>query len=187
MKNKKLKVMLMLLLIIIAVGIAVYFIWESRTSKEVITEYTPQEEITQEDMRQTFVSLYFKDKQTGQLKTESRVIDAKKLLKEPYKELVTMLIEGPKDEALEAVIPKNTKINSVELKNGVVELDLSKDFIKEVKGKENEEIIIYSIVNTLTELTEVNAVKIKIEGKEGEGFEDKEVNFEKNFVRNVKD
>ena len=98
-----------------------------------------------------------------------------------------MLIEGPKDEALEAVIPKNTKINSVELKNGVVELDLSKDFIKDVKGKENEEIIIYSIVNTLTELTEVNAVKIKIEGKEGEEFEDKEVNFEKNFVRNVKD
>ena len=83
MKKNKGKKILFIVLILIAIAIAVYFFLFASVEKEVITEYTPEAEITEEDLRQTFVSLYFKDKETGKLKVESRVIDAKKLLNDP--------------------------------------------------------------------------------------------------------
>ena len=100
MKKNKGKKILFIVLILIAIAIAVYFFLFASVEKEVITEYTPEAEITEEDLRQTFVSLYFKDKETGKLKVESRVIDAKKLLNDPYQELITMLLAGPLDETL---------------------------------------------------------------------------------------
>ena len=185
MKKNKGKKILFIVLILIAIAIAVYFFLFASVEKEVITEYTPEAEITEEDLRQTFVSLYFKDKETGKLKVESRVIDAKKLLNDPYQELITMLLAGPLDETLESVIPKGTTLQSTQLQNGVLHVNFSKEFLQDVEGKEQEEAIIYSIVNTLTELTEVNSVKFLIEGEEASGFADGEVTFEKNFVRDL--
>ena len=115
---------------------------------------------------------------------EARLIDAKLLLENPYKELINMLIEGPKNNSLETVIPKGTKVNSAKLEKTMLVLDLSKEFIKEENlGKTEETKIVYSIVNTLVELTEVDSVKILIDGKENEGFADKELTFEEPFTR----
>ena len=72
-----------------------------------------------------------------------------------------LLIQGPQNEALSKTIPEGTKINNVELKGDILYLDLSKEFIENhVGGEENESITIYSIVNTMTRLTEVNGIKI---------------------------
>ena len=42
----------------------------------------------------------------------------------------------------------------------------------------------YSIVNTLTELNEVNGVKILIDGKENMAFNDKGMEFKEEFYKN---
>ena len=42
---------------------------------------------------------------------------------------MNLLIEGPKSEKLEKVIPDETKINKIEIKEKIVYLDLSKEFI----------------------------------------------------------
>lgn len=95
-----------------------------------------------------------------------------------------LLIEGPKNEGLEKVIPEGTKINKIELKNGIIYLDLTKEFIdNHIGGAEAESNTIYSIVNTLTGLNEVEAVKININGYEEEGFKDNLINFKEPFVR----
>lgn len=95
-----------------------------------------------------------------------------------------LLLEGPKNEGLEKVIPEGTKVNKIELKNGIIYLDLTKEFIdNHTGGKEAELRTIYSIVNTLTGLNEVDAVKININGYEEEGFKDNLINFKKPFVR----
>ena len=41
-----------------------------------------------------------------------------------------LLIEQPKNDKLESAIPNETKVNKAELKNDIVYLDLSKEFIE---------------------------------------------------------
>lgn len=179
---KKKLIIIFIFLIIIIVGVMLYFYFKENDS--IVEEYQPEEEISNEQMRQTIVSLYYKNKETGELMPEGRIIDSKELLKEPYKKLVELLIEQPKNEKLESAIPENTKINSAELKDDIVYVDLSKEFVENHTGEEKEEsTTIYSIVNTLSELTEVNGVKILIEGEEDKSFKDNKIKFNNAFVK----
>ena len=115
---------------------------------------------------------------------EARKIDAKELIKEPYKVLIELLINGPKSEKLVKLIPDGTKLNKIEIKNDCIYIDFSNEFINGQKlGKEQEELIIKSIVNTVTELKEINSVKILIDGKENQQFPDGEINFKEAFKR----
>jgi len=68
----------------------------------------------------------------------------------------------------------------------MVVLNFSEDLIREQNlGEEQELKIIRSIVNTLTELIEVDSVKINIEGNEASGFPDGHVTFETPFGRGI--
>lgn len=121
MKNKK--ILVILIIIIIILGLVGYFInAQIKKNKEQnkITEYVPEEEITLEQLRQTTVSLYFKQKNTNTLVPEPRKIDVKELTKIPYETLMKLLLEGPKSEKLEKVIPEGTKLNKIELKKGII-------------------------------------------------------------------
>ena len=180
--NKKLKIILIIILIIL-IGIMLWFYFQSNKEEEVV-EYMPEEEISEQQLRQTIVSLYFSNKDTKELMPEGRLIDVKLLLNEPYTTLMQLLIDGPKNEKLEGNIPEGTKINKIELKNDVLYIDLSKEFIENHQGgEENQSKTIYSIVNTMTGLTEVNGIKILIDGEENKEFKDKKINFREVFVK----
>lgn len=183
--NKKTIILILILLIVIGVTI-VLVTKNGKKESELpeITEYTPQEEISSEQLRQTLITLFFKNKETGELVPEARILDSKLLLNNPYNELIKLLIEGPKNESLEKLIPEGTTVNNVEISKGIVYIDFSEEFTKVgILGAEEENKIIYSIVNTLTELTEVSGIKILINGEENMCFEDGEVNFNDIFVR----
>ena len=70
---KKKLIIIVSAVIIILVGIMTYFYLTKE--KTVSVEYQPEEEITNEQMRQTIVSLYYKNKDTKELMPEGRVID----------------------------------------------------------------------------------------------------------------
>ena len=179
---KKKLIIIVSAVIIILVGIMIYFYLTKE--KTVSVEYQPEEEITNEQMRQTIVSLYYKNKDTKELMPEGRVIDSKELLENPYKKLVELLTEAPKNDKLESVIPEGTKVNNAKIEGDIVYLDLSKEFIENhAGGQEEESLTMYSIVNTLTELTEVNSIKILIDGKEDESFKDGKINFSEPFLK----
>ena len=179
---KKKLIIIVSAVIIILVGIMTYFYLTKE--KTVSVEYQPEEEITNEQMRQTIVSLYYKNKDTKELMPEGRVIDSKELLENPYKKLVELLIEAPKNDKLESAIPEGTKVNNAKIEGDIVYIDLSKEFIENhAGGQEEESLTIYSIVNTLTELTEVNSIKILIDGKEDESFKDGKINFSEPFLK----
>ena len=114
--------------------------------------------------------LYFINEQ-GKLAPETRYIDNAEVAKgndNLATVLVKELISGPaKGSLLQATIPQDTKVHSnVLIKDGIATVDLSKDFIDKHKGgKKNEQLTLYSIVNTLTELKEVKSVQFKIDGK----------------------
>ena len=179
--KKKLIVLILIILLIVA-GVLLWKYFEEEQSN--FTEYTPQEEISEEQARQSLVTLYFVNKESKTLMPEGRLIDAKLLATNPYFTLVSLLINGPKNEKLETTIPVGTKLNKVVVEKDMAIVDLSEEFIKDIKlGAEEESKIVYSIVNTLVELTEIESVKILIDGKENMAFADKAIRFEKPFVK----
>ena len=180
---KRILIILLAIIIILLIGVLIF---RKVVNKEenIETEITPIEEVTEEQERQTMISLYYTNIETNTLMPEARRIDVKELLENPYKTLVELLIKEPKNEKLKTSIPEGTKVNNAVLKNDIVELDLSKEFIENQKGGIDEvSLSIYSIVNTLTELNEVNSVKILIDGKENEKFKDIDFSLENEFVR----
>lgn len=186
MKNKRLVMyigIVILVLIIIGIGYLVY-INIGNEDEGTLTEYTPEEEITDEQLRETVVTLYFMEIETGNLVPEPRKIDAKELMENPYSFLVKLLINGPENEEMTKVLPPDTVLNKAEIIGNTVHLDFAENFVKDQKlGEAQEKLIINSIVNTLTELTEVNAVKITIDGKENMGYPDEGVMFKEPFTR----
>lgn len=180
--NKKTIIIIGVLIVAIIIVGVIYFL--NKNQEEPIQEIQPQEEISDEQMRTTLVTLYYQSKDTKELTPEGRMVDVKELLKDPYTTLVNLLIEGPKSEKLQSVIPEETKILGAELKGDIIYLNLSNEFIDKHEGSEDaEKTTIYSIVNTLTELNEVNGVKILINGQENKSFKDEKVNFKDTFRR----
>lgn len=181
--NRIVKVIIILICILIIIGIAWYLFSKNNKEDEVL-EYEPEEEISKEQERETLVSLYFKNKTTGEIEPEARLIDVKELVKEPYNTLMNLLIEGPKNSNLEKAIPEGTRVNSMKLEQDVLIIDFSKEFVDNHKqGQIEEQLTIDTIVKTMTELTEVNSVKILIEGETNKAFSDNEVTFDKEFTR----
>lgn len=180
--NKKVIIIIAIILILTGVGVWYFFFYNKQSQNEV-NEIIPEEEISEEQMRQTIVSLYFYNGTTQSLVSEGRLIDVKELIKDPYRRLMELLIEGPQNSELTRTISEGTRINKVEVKGDVLYLDLSKEFIENHEGgEEKENATIYSIVNTMINLTEINGVKILIEGEENKAFKDNLIKFDDPFV-----
>ena len=174
MKNKKILILFIVsVILIVVIGyFAIKFV-KQKKSNEIQNEYVPQEEISDEQSRETIVSLYFADKETGLLKPEARLVNVKDLIKAPYNTLVERLISGPKNDKLKVVIPENTKLLNASLDKECLTLDFSSEILNYNKDdsmlKNN---LIYSIVNTVTELNEVNKVKFLVNGQASSDFEE---------------
>ena len=172
MKNKKIGIIFFVVLIIILIGgyFGIRYV-KNRETETTVEEYTPQEEITEEQVRQTIVSLYFPNKETSEINPEARLIDIKEIINNPSEKLINLLMEGPKTDKNKKVIPEGTKINKNYLEEDCVVLDFSPEFLNYSKEDEKEkQNMINCIVNTLTELTEINKVKIVIDGNENQEF-----------------
>ena len=161
MKSRKTVTIFGCLLILIIVGgyFGIKYV-KNKESSEMV-EYTPQEEITEEQARQTIVSLYFLENETGEIYPEARLVDIKDLMNVPYDKLMELLIEGPKNDKLSRLIPEKTKLLKAYTEGDCLILDVTSDILgysKEGNAKEN---MINSIVYTMTELTEINKVKLK--------------------------
>ena len=176
MEKAKIKIIFgVIAVVIVVVGVLVikYLKDANEENEMLVGDYTPEAEITEDQARQTIVSLYFPGKESHKLMPEARLVDVKELMNIPYEKIMNLLIEGPKNEKLECAIPKNTKVLKTYLDKDCLVIDLSKEFLEFNKEIENaKENMINSIVNTLTELTEVNSVKFLIEGQENEQFKD---------------
>ena len=119
--------------------------------------------------------MYFKNKNTGEIATEARLVDANKLINNPYVQIINLLIEGPKNEKLQKVIPDGVKVNNAVLKGNCVVIDFSPEFLNYNNDENRKNDIINSVVNTLTELTEVNSIRIVIDGNENSNFNEEYV------------
>lgn len=135
------------------------------------------------------VRLYFADENSKKLLAEIRYIpmsEAKKSVNNLASVIVKELIKGPKNTRLKATIPKGTDLRSpVSINAGIATVDLTKQFVdNHPGGKEAEETTIYSIVNSLTELKEIQKVRFVIDGKERKEYKG-HFQFNAPFPRNT--
>lgn len=81
--------------------------------------------------------------------------------------LLEELIAGPGEKSVLApVLPKSTKVRSVTVLGDLAVVDLSGTLVGNYwGGSRSEELTIYSMVNTLTRIEEINRVKLSIDGR----------------------
>ncbi len=77
--------------------------------------------------------------------------------------VMEQLIEGPRNQNALATIPSETKIITVSVVDGICYVNLDNNFQNQ-NQEITEEVVLYSIVNSLTELSGVNKVQISING-----------------------
>ena len=122
------------------------------------------------------IHLYFANEDNTKLMLEVRYIpmtDAKKSASHLASVIVRELIKGPSaDTGYKPTIPVGTKLRTpVSIKTRTAMVDLSNEFkTKHPGGKDAEKMTIYSIVNSLTELTDIQKVKFLIAGKQQKDF-----------------
>ena len=129
MKNKRL---IGAIITIIFVIIGIYFLFKNIEIKKIENEYqdyTPQEEISDEQARQTKILLYFENIETGKLEIETKIIDANLLIENPYKKLVEFLIRGPQNTKLKKIIPDGTILNDIKVENNCAIINFSNEFL----------------------------------------------------------
>ena len=118
-------------------------------------------------MRQTKVILFFANTETGEIESEVKIVDVKLLINEPYKQIMNWLINGPQSSNLKRLIPEGTAMHDIKVEKSCAIINLSNEFLN-YETEENKLKIINSIVNTLTNLKEINSVKFLINGEENE-------------------
>ena len=107
------------------------------------------------------INVYYSDEQASYLVGEKRMVSSENR----YVDALYELMKLPSDSSLVILIPDTTKINNVIVEDGIAKVDLSKEFIDDRFDSDTvDNLLIYSIVNTLTEFSEVDAITFYING-----------------------
>jgi germination protein M len=109
------------------------------------------------------VKLYFSNEAGDALVAENRVIEVSPdLHMEPF--IVEQIIKGPQNPGCYPTISSDVKVRAVNTDEGVCYINLSSDFLtKTPNSQANENVMIYSLVNSLLELSNVKKVKFLVE------------------------
>jgi germination protein M len=155
-ENMKKNIILIALLLIISIGLSSCTKADKNTSEN---NKTINRNIT----------LFFRDNNLGLVKEKRSIeINSNEQLE---KRVIEELIKGPKTKELYSTIPKETKLNGIEIIGSKAIVDLSEEFItKHSGGSEAEYLTVYSVVDTLTELLNINKVEFLIDGEKRKLF-----------------
>ena len=111
---------------------------------------------------ETTLTLYFASKDGTELVKETRNVHYSTNVS-MEKLVMEQLIEGPKRSSSLSTVPSGSNIITASVVDGVCYVNMSDSF-KAQNAEVNEEIVLYSIVNSLTELQGVTKVQISING-----------------------
>lgn len=131
------------------------------------------------------IALYFKGEDNLKLEKEYRNVSMDRIKENIGKTIVEEVLKGPTSENLKSTIPEGTKLIDVNIVGNQAKVNLSNEFIDNQKNNAADSLLaIYSIVNSLTEITEIEEVKFYIDNVEAESYKGY---FEMNkpFVRSI--
>ncbi len=136
--------------------------------------------------QETELKLYFSnDKGNGLVMVKRRLLYNTNISME--KLIVEQLLKGIDNEEsgnlAKSSIPSNTKLLNLYVKDGVCYVNFDENFINQSMGVD-EDVIIYSLVNSLTEIPTITKVQISINGGSNRMFKEK-INLNTMFERNL--
>jgi len=166
------------LIILLLMNTEIKKVEDTNTEKEIV----PEEEISDAQIRETRLNLFYIG-ENNELVSETKKIDSKELIENPYIITIKMLLNNPSSSNLKTYIPQNTKINSIKKNGECIEIDLSNEFIDDMEENvEVQGLAISQIVNTMTQFSEINKVKIYINGSDEVTFKNGNINFKQLFT-----
>jgi len=108
------------------------------------------------------INVYYSNDTAEYLVPESRIISSEN----KYVDALYELMKKPIDDSLVPLVPDTARINEVEVVDGNARVDLSQEFLEDRFVSDTVDILLlYSIVNTLTQFPEVNSVELYIDGE----------------------
>ncbi len=119
------------------------------------------------------ITLYFSDEQAMYLIAEKRLVqvDNASDVQQLASAVINQLIAGPSSNKLTKTIPPESRLLSLKVENALATVNFSKELqTKHWGGSSGELHTLYSIVNSLTELTGIQKVQILIEGEKQESL-----------------
>lgn len=128
------------------------------------------------------LTLYFANQKGNGLVTETQEIHYSSNIS-MEKLVMEHLLEGPESEDAQTAIPAGTKLINVSVLEGVCYVSLDAGFLNQNYNIE-ESIVIYSIVNSLSELSTINKVQISVNGDTNGVYRDS-FRFDELYERNL--
>jgi len=123
---------------------------------------TDNEQSGETETGEITINVYYADNMGEYLVGEARIVSSEN----KYVDALNELMKLPVDSSLYQLVPESTIINSIIVENGLAKVDFSNEFLEDRTQSETVDILlIYSIVNTLTEFPEVNSVSFYIDGE----------------------
>ena len=119
----------------------------------------------------TTLTLYFSNETGDKLVPEIREVALESSYSvEQY--VVSLLIEGPQEEGHKATLPSNLNVLNVSVKDNICYVTFDSAFEASALADVNNYIPVYSVVNSLAELTGVRKVQISVDGSSSSKFKD---------------
>lgn len=113
--------------------------------------------------QQGTIVVYFANEDGSYLKEYRKNVEISNTTSLP-RLVVETLIEGPDDDTCIATVSEDTRIQKISVKDGICYVDLSEEFYDAGNPLRND-IIVYSVVNSLVELPNVSKVQFLKDGE----------------------
>ena len=126
----------------------------------------PKQNSPEQKIQSTNVKIYYPDE------SGTKLVPVEKKIKfvdesEKYIAALSELMQKPKEKNLTTVFPSHAKVRSVTRDGDTAVVDFDGSIVKGfVGGSTGEEFLVNSVVDTLTEFSEIKQVKFLIDGQE---------------------
>ncbi|NLP14926.1 MAG: sporulation protein [Clostridium sp.] len=138
------------------------------TNAAVMPESTKSAD--QDPVEKRNITLYFANSNADKVVAEKREVEISQdtqIERLVFEELQ----KDPRSADLHSAIPERTRLLSASTENGMCTLDLSREFVDNHPGGSAGELMtLYSIINTMTELSGIDKVQFLIEGQKLETY-----------------
>ena len=134
--------------------------------------------VTQDDVITLFYASETGDRLVGE---DTRITVENNIPME--QEIIERLIAGSKKKGCYSPIPEGTRVLKTVTKNGTCYVDLNENFLRPMEDI-SADVTVYSVVNSLVELSNVNKVQFTINGEKVSRFRET-LEFDMPFDRNL--